>query len=83
MVLETEHRHAQKTQFLLKIKIAKICATIPGQAVTRPVLQAHIVRYLGISGIEIQNSFHNNERSNILGGDMPREKPPRGGVTSQ
>ena len=28
-------------------------------------------------------SFHNNEKSNPLGGDMPRDKPLRGRVTSQ
>ena len=33
---------------------SRIYSTIPGQTVIGPVLQVHIIRYLGISGIEIQ-----------------------------
>ena len=51
---------------------SRICATIPGQTTIGPVLQVHITRYLDISGIEIQIPSHKNERSKILGGDMPR-----------
>ena len=35
-------------------KNSRIYATIPGQTIPGPVLQVHIIRYLGISGIEIQ-----------------------------
>ena len=33
---------------------SRIYATIPGQTIIGPVLQVHIIQYLGINGIEIQ-----------------------------
>ena len=60
-----------------------IFVTLPGQTIIGPVLQAHILQYLGISGIEIQIPSTTTKNLNLLGGDMPRDKPLRGRVTSQ
>ena len=47
-----------------------------------PVLQAHIIRYLGNNGIEIEIlSTTTKERTSWV--DAPVEKPLRGGVASQ
>ena len=62
---------------------SRIYATIPGQTFIGPVLQVHVIHYLGINGIEIQIPSTNNARENLLGSDMPREEPLRGEVTSQ
>ena len=55
MVLETEPQHAENTHFIVKIQIPEsMQRLIPGQTIIGAVLQEHILRYLGINGIEIQ-----------------------------
>ena len=46
---------------------SRFFAAIPERTLLRPVLQVHIVRFLGTHGIEVQISFHDNVRSKILG----------------
>ena len=73
---------AENTHFLVKIKISRIYATIPGQTIIGPLLQA-IFRYLGINKTEIRIPSTTTKYLNLLVGGMPRDKPFRGRVTSQ
>ena len=60
-----------------------IFVTLPGQTIIGPVLQAHTIRYLGISRTEFRIPSTTTKYLNLLGGGMPRDKPLRGRVTSQ
>ena len=62
---------------------SRVYATTLGPTFIGPVLQVHIIQHLGINGIETQIPSTTTKKSNFLGGDMPREEPLRGGVTSQ
>ena len=62
---------------------SRFYATIPGQTIIGPLLQAHIIRYLGISRTDFRIPSTTTKYLNLLGGGMPRDKPLRGRVTSQ
>ena len=62
---------------------SRIYAAIPGQTIIGPVLQVHITRYLGISGIEIQNLSTTTKKRTSWVVICRWKKTLRGGVTSQ
>ena len=51
---DLEPQHAEDTDFLVKIRIPESMQRFQNKTIIGPVLQVHIIRYLGISGIEIQ-----------------------------
>ena len=59
MILEIELQHAQSFHTLVLSQIPEFLQRfqdeIPGQTTVGPVLQAQIIPYLGINGIEIQS----------------------------
>ena len=57
---------------------SRIYAAIPERTLVGPVLQTHIVRFLGTHGTEISNSIHDNVRSKFLGSQKPRKDSLRG-----
>ena len=62
---------------------SRIYATIPGQTIIGPVLQAHILRYLGISGLEIQIPSTTTKNRTYWLVICRGKNPLRGRVTSQ
>ena len=62
---------------------SRIYATIPGQTMIGPVLQAHILRHLGISGLEIQIPSTTTKNRTYWLVICRGKNPLRGRVTSQ
>ena len=77
MVFEIKPQHAESTHFLADSD-SRIFAAIPGQTVIGPVIQVHIIQFLGINGIEIQIPSTTTQNRTLFGSDMPRGEPIRG-----
>ena len=82
MVLEIEHQHAENTHFVVQIRILEFTQQFQDILLLDQFFK--FLSYNFLASMELKIRFHPRQRKiDLMGSDMPKEEPLRGGGTSQ